>query len=61
MDVLQPPNAWTAIVRGAVMVGLASSNSKMASVTLESRAARKHYGIELYCVYEADEHLESKK
>jgi Ethanolamine utilization protein EutJ (predicted chaperonin) len=61
MDVLQPPNAWTAIVRGAVMMGLANSSSKLASVSLESRAARKHYGIELSFEFEADKHSESKK
>lgn len=44
--VLQPPNAWTAVVRGAVMMGLANANSKYAAVGIESRAARKHYGVE---------------
>lgn len=45
--VLQPPNAWTAVVRGAVMVGLTRANSNLAAVGLVSRAARKHYGVEL--------------
>jgi molecular chaperone DnaK (HSP70) len=61
IDVLQPPNAWTAVVRGAVMMGLARANSKLAAVGLVSRAARKHYGIELSCEYDENEHLESKK
>ncbi|RFU34294.1 hypothetical protein B7463_g2070, partial [Scytalidium lignicola] len=45
IEVLQPPNAWTAVVRGAVMMGLAQANSNSGMVV--SRAARKHYGIEL--------------
>lgn len=52
--VLQPPNAWTAVVRGAVMMGLARANSKLASVGLVSRAARKHYGIKLRTVYDPE-------
>jgi len=59
--VLQPPNAWTAVVRGAVMMGLARANSKLAAVGLVSRAARKHYGIELRVEFEADIHDASKK
>src|SRR5204863_9586674 len=36
IDILQPPNAWTAVVRGAVMMGLARANSNLASVNLVS-------------------------
>jgi hypothetical protein len=56
IDVLQPPNAWTAIVRGGVMMGLARSNPRLASVGLVSRAARKHYGTELSVEFEAHKH-----
>ena len=59
--VLQPPNAWTAVVRGAVMMGLARANSKLAAVGLVSRAARKHYGVELNEDFKEDKHDESKK
>jgi molecular chaperone DnaK (HSP70) len=59
--VLQPPNAWTAVVRGAVMMGLARANSKLAAVGLVSRAARKHYGIELRVEFEPGIHDASKK
>lgn len=45
--VLQPVNAWTSVVRGAVMMGLAHTNSRLAQVTLQSRRARKHYGLQL--------------
>ncbi|KAF4636895.1 hypothetical protein G7Y89_g1184 [Cudoniella acicularis] len=61
IDVLQPPNAWTAVVRGAVMMGLARSNPKLASVGLVSRAARKHYGTELSVEFDPARHDDSKK
>jgi sugar (pentulose or hexulose) kinase len=61
VDVLQPPNAWTAVVRGAVMMGLANANAKFASVGIESRAARKHYGVELSVEYDPALHQDSKK
>jgi len=55
--VLQPPNAWTAVVRGAVMMGLANANSKYAAVGIESRAARKHYGVERTLPFSHPHHL----
>jgi len=61
IEVLQPPNAWTAIVRGAVMVGLSHANPKLAAVGVVSRAARKHYGLELNVEYVSDSHDDSKK
>jgi len=61
VEVLQPINAWTAVVRGAVMMGLAHANTKLASVGVVSRAARKHYGIELSVEFDAKIHKDSKK
>ena len=61
IEVLQPPNAWTAIVRGAVMKGLSHANSKLAIVGVVSRAARKHYGIELSAKYIPVTHDSSKR
>ena len=61
IEVMQPPNAWTAVVRGAVMMGLAKANSKLASVALVSRAARKHYGISLSSRFVEGTHEESQK
>ncbi|KAG4434714.1 hypothetical protein IFR05_009791 [Cadophora sp. M221] len=61
IDVLQPPNAWTVVARGAVMMGLARSNTALAAVGVISRAARKHYGIELHIDYDAPKHLESRR
>lgn len=59
--VLQPVNAWTAVVRGAVMMGLAHSNSQLAQVNLKSRRARKHLGIKLSTDFIAEIHDDSKK
>lgn len=61
IEVLQPPNAWTAIVRGAVMMGLSRANSKLAAVGVESRAARKHYGVELSIGYIPTTHDASRR
>lgn len=44
--ILQPPNAWQAIVQGAVLKGLALSSPDSTVVKVENRKARKHYGTE---------------
>jgi hypothetical protein len=61
IEVLQPPHAWTAVVRGAVMKGLANHDDKLALVHIGPRAARKHYGY--ICVKKFDPalHKESSK
>jgi len=61
IEVLQPPHAWTSVVRGAVMMGLAKADASLASVTLESRKARKHHGVELHVTYNPERHEDSKK
>lgn len=61
IEVLQPPNAWAAIVRGAVMMGLARSNTALAAISIISRAARKHYGIKLGAMFDASKHLENRR
>lgn len=58
-EVLQPPNAWTAVVRGAVMMGL--SNVNCGSGMVVSRAARKHYGIELSVQFNSTLHQDGLK
>ncbi|RDW70452.1 Hsp70 family protein [Aspergillus mulundensis] len=61
VEVLQPPNAWTAVVRGAVMMGL-SRTKALRTVDVVSRKARKHYGIELHTPYRVEKgHDESKR
>ncbi len=46
INVLQPSNAWLAVVQGAVMKGLALSAPKNTMVSVGARRARKHYGYE---------------
>ena len=47
IKILQPPNAWLAVVQGAVMKGLAqSAPEKLTVVKVQNRKARKHYGTE---------------
>jgi hypothetical protein len=60
VEVLQPPNAWTAVVRGAVMMGL-SHTKALRSVDVVSRKARKHYGVELHTPFNAAKHDVSQK
>ena len=45
MEVMQSPNGWTAVVRGALMKGLASTSPDFATVKISGRSARKHYGF----------------
>lgn len=37
--------SWTAVVRGALMKGLASTSPSFATVGIQGRCARKHYGL----------------
>lgn len=60
VEILQPPNAWTAVVRGAVMMGLSRTRA-LQTVDVVSRKARKHYGIELHTPFKAYKHDDSKK
>ncbi|RXG48358.1 hypothetical protein VDGE_07654 [Verticillium dahliae] len=62
--ILQPPNAWQAVVQGAVMKGLAqASPSHLTQVRIQNRRARKHYGTR--CNRDYDEtlhgHLRDKR
>jgi len=46
VKVMQPTNAWLAVVHGAVMKGLAlCAPESMATVRVANRKARKHYGF----------------
>ncbi|KAL8943815.1 MAG: hypothetical protein Q9216_000808 [Gyalolechia sp. 2 TL-2023] len=47
IEVMQSPSGWTAVVRGALMKGLASTNSNFTAVKISGRSARKHYGGEI--------------
>jgi molecular chaperone DnaK (HSP70) len=43
IQVISPTNAWTAVVRGALIKGLAEASPLAANVKIGSRAARKAY------------------
>lgn len=64
IQIMQPPNAWLAVVQGAVMKGLAqSAPEKLTLVKVQNRMARKHYGTEWRTRYDENlhRHLDSKK
>ncbi|RQM05310.1 hypothetical protein DH86_00001849 [Scytalidium sp. 3C] len=54
IEVMQPVNAWTAVVRGAVLRGLEGS-------MVISRKARMHYGTSYATVYDEDKHQVSER
>ncbi|EEY19609.1 Hsp70-like protein [Verticillium alfalfae VaMs.102] len=57
IQILQPPNAWQAVVQGAVMKGLAqASPSQLTQVRIQNRRARKHYGTQWRTRYEERQH-----
>jgi tRNA A37 threonylcarbamoyltransferase TsaD len=61
VEVIKPPYAWSAVVQGALIKGLAHYDQKYATVRLSSRAARKHLGILVHERFDKDIHLESQK
>lgn len=64
VQIMQPPNAWLAVVQGAVMKGLAqNSPDKLTMVRVQNRKARKHYGTEWRVRYDEKLHanLRNKK
>lgn len=64
IQVMQPPNAWQAVVQGAVMKGLANSApDDLTMVKIKNRKARKHYGTEWRSRYDEKlhSHLKSKR
>ncbi|KAK3343599.1 hypothetical protein B0T25DRAFT_302302 [Lasiosphaeria hispida] len=57
IQIMQPPNAWLAVVHGAVMKGLAqSAPDKLTLVKVQNRKARKHYGTEWRTRYDEKTH-----
>lgn len=57
VQILQPPNAWLAVVQGAVMKGLAqSAPERLTAVRVQRRRARKHYGTEWRVRYDERVH-----
>lgn len=57
IQIMQPPNAWQAVVQGAVMKGLANSApDQLTMVKVKNRKARKHYGTEWRSRYDEKLH-----
>jgi molecular chaperone DnaK (HSP70) len=56
IEVLQPSYGQSAVVRGAVMKGLAQCDPKHTKVRLMSRIARKHLGSEICNEFDAKIH-----
>lgn len=54
-EVMQPANAWTAVVRGAVLRGLEGADLVL------SRKARRHYGTSFWAPFDEDIHPTSSK
>ncbi|PTB75898.1 hypothetical protein M440DRAFT_1334688 [Trichoderma longibrachiatum ATCC 18648] len=64
IQIMQPPNAWQAVVQGAVMKGLANSApDTLTMVKVQNRKARKHYGTEWRTKYDEriHGHMSEKK
>ncbi len=64
VQIMQPPNAWLAVVHGAVMKGLAqSAPEELTMVKVQNRKARKHYGTEWRTRFDekVHAHLREKK
>jgi len=51
----------TAIVRGALIRGLAERIPKLATVRIGARQARKHYGTLAYNIFDPEKHDESRR
>ncbi|KAL8409415.1 hypothetical protein RB594_007735 [Gaeumannomyces avenae] len=59
--VLQPESPWTAVVRGAAMMGLRSVAPHLGQIQVTSRVARKSYGVELSVPFDDKVHDKSKR
>ncbi|KAK3178857.1 hypothetical protein OEA41_000994 [Lepraria neglecta] len=61
IEILVPANSWTAVVRGALMKGLARTNPSLNQLQVHSRRARKHYGSEWSIAYDSNIHSRSRR
>ncbi|ERF70437.1 hypothetical protein EPUS_04715 [Endocarpon pusillum Z07020] len=60
-QVISPTDAWTAVLRGALIIGLAEASSLSTKVRVVSRAARKAYGCLIGTRFRARVHQHSRK
>ena len=56
IEVKQPANGWTAVVRGALTKAMAESSPGDCRVYVNSRVARKYYGILVNYPFKEEEH-----
>ena len=61
INVMQPANGWTAVVRGALTKAMAEASSDVCKVNISSRIARKHYGMVTDTKYLAGVHTNGKQ
>ena len=61
IQVISPTNSWTAVVRGALIKGLADVSPLAAKLKVGSRAARKAYGAQISTPFRAGVHQQSRK
>jgi hypothetical protein len=61
IEVIQPANGWTAIVKGALIWALNDSSPEDARIAISTRAARKHYGIRCSVAYDSEIHEADRK
>ena len=61
VEVMQPANGWTAVVRGALIRGLNDNSPETSRISIASRIARKWYGIRAWAKYDEDIHEDSRK
>lgn len=61
VEVLQPANGWTAVVRGALIRGLDEHAPNMSRISIASRVARKAYGTRVWHYFDELEHDPKRK
>ena len=61
VQIMQSPNRWTAVVRGALMKGLASTSPTFAKVGVSGRSARRYYGIASHKSFDPINHDGTRK
>lgn len=61
IPVIQPPNGWTAVVRGALIKGLAEIVPSLTRIKIDARVARKHYGTQEIVKYDPKVHESRRK
>lgn len=48
--------SWTAVVRGALIAGLAGVTPTKATIRVDTRVARQHYGTSAYTQFDEAKH-----